>query len=445
MTTPTPLPQQLKSRDKERLSAYKTALDFYQGNQWPGLRRNTKLRRLTVNYVRAIVGKTTAYVLKGNTVGVQPRGRSDVAAAAAELALRDVANDNALARLDHVTELDTAVLGDGAYKVTWDPTEERVVVTAPDVAGLFVWPHPADPMRFQRAAHRYQLPAADVIRTWGINPKNDPAWVTEDWTDQELAIFLDDAPAPLTISANPYGFIPFVLFPNEQVPKRWWGESDVTPLIEVAKELNAQFSRLSNVMELSGNPIAVLSGVENATDIETFPGSIWELPEKATAQLLDLLSGGGVTLQLDYLKAVLRALHDISEAPRTAFGDNERDLSGVALQVELQPLLQKVDRKRLIRTDALRLRAAMVLQLLDAFTNTNHLDAGEITVTWEPPFPADRTRDIVDATALVAAGLSSRRTSMADLGQADPDAEWKRWQEEQRAVNQLTPAAPPRA
>jgi hypothetical protein len=38
-------------------------------------------------------------------------------------------------------------------------------------------------------------------------------------------------------------------------------------------------------------------------------------------------------------------MHDLSETPRTAFGDAGRDLSGAALEVEIQPLVQKVQRK----------------------------------------------------------------------------------------------------
>jgi len=31
--------------------------------------------------------------------------------------------------------------------------------------------------------------------------------------------------------ANPYGFIPFVIYPNLREPKRFWGISDLTQLM----------------------------------------------------------------------------------------------------------------------------------------------------------------------------------------------------------------------
>ena len=89
------------------------------------------------------------------------------------------------------------------------------------------------------------------------------------------------------------------------------------------------------------------------------PGAVWEVPEKARAYLLDLLHGGGVGLHVDYANLVLRTLHDLAEVPRSAFGENRQALSGVALQMELDPLLKKVQRKRLTRSAAFRRRSSI--------------------------------------------------------------------------------------
>ena len=138
---------------------------------------------------------------------------------------------------------------------------------------------------------------------------------------------------------NPYGFIPFIIFPNLRDPKRFWGISDIPILMEPARELNRALSQLSTILELSGNPIAVLEGVEEARDIAVEPGAVWELPDQARAYLLDLLQGGGAKLHADYIKLVYDALHDLSESPRISFGHNPQRLSGVALEMEMHPLI----------------------------------------------------------------------------------------------------------
>ena len=437
-----PLPQFLKNHDRDRLAQYTDALAFYDGKQWPAADPRTRsARRLTLNYVKTIVSKTSTYVMKGATINAIPRsdGPEDITAAAAvEAYLAELALNNGLARLDLVTEVDAAVLGDAAYKVTWDTAEERVAVTAPDVRGLFPWPHPTDPTRLTRVAHRYTLPRQDVIDLWGIAPRDKTAEIIEDWTDATLDIWIDGGPAPTISQVNPYGLIPFVIYPNSQVPKRWWGESDVTPLKEIAQEFNRQMTRVSNIMELSGFPIAVLENVDEATDIAALPGAVWELPEHAKAYLLDLLQGGGVRLHLDYTDHLLRALHDLSETPRTAFGGTDRDLSGVALQVEMQPLLQKVERKRIIRSDAYRLRAALALRLSDLFSGTDFTESiAGLTADWATITPPDQALDAGREVALVGAGIRSRQTALANLGDPDPETEIARVIEEAKRLSAL--------
>jgi len=43
---------------------------------------------------------------------------------------------NNLDQLEFDNEIDCSVLGNAAYKVTWDPAEKRVRISAPDVRGL---------------------------------------------------------------------------------------------------------------------------------------------------------------------------------------------------------------------------------------------------------------------------------------------------------------------
>jgi hypothetical protein len=84
----------------------------------------------------------TSYLVTGFDFAVDPPEDGDEGKALArrtESALRAVHEDNTLDQLDFETELDCAILGDAAYKVTWDVHEGRVVVTSPDVSGLFGW------------------------------------------------------------------------------------------------------------------------------------------------------------------------------------------------------------------------------------------------------------------------------------------------------------------
>ena len=446
------LPQQIARMDTTRLRGYADLLSFYQGNQWAGGTRRRE-RRLTFNYAKTFIQKTAAYLMSGMHSVVDPESDSPEAnerARQAERALRDVAEQNNLAQLDFDTEVDAAVLGDGAYKVTWDPIERRVRISTPDVQGLFVWWLGDDMSRIWRVASRYQLSQDEAAMLFGelsgrppVAPtrrgRSDRVEVVEVWTAETFELWVGGA--RVEEKANPYGFIPFVVFPNLREPKQFWGMSDIPPVRESVREMNRALSKLSMILELSGNPIAVLENITEAQDIAVQPGAVWELPEKARAYLLDLLQGGGVQLHVDYVNLIYRTLHDLAETPRTAFGESRANVSGVALSIELDPLMKKVQRKQLIRSAAYRRRNEMVLRILEQQTGVRYSSSGEgssqaprTRIVWGSIVPADRGRLVADERALVASGIHSRRRAADELGVADPDAEFSRWLEEEGMV-----------
>ena len=429
------IPQQISRMDLDRMRVYRENLDFYNGLQWPGGYRRRE-RQITFNYAKVFIDKVTSYLMSGLNFSVEPRDTTPEArerARGAEEALYRVYDANNLEQLDFDTELDTAILGDGCFKVTWDPQEHRVRVSAPDVQGLFAWWVGDDVSRVWRVSSSYQISADEVELLYGVRAPGQKRELTvvEVWTARDFELWIDNA--LFEQKPNPYGFIPFVIYPNLREPKKFWGVSDIPSIKEPARELNRALSQLSMILELSGNPIAVLENVENAEDIAVQPGAVWELPEKARAYLLDLLQGGGVGLHVDYMNLIYRTLHDLSESPRTAFGDNERGLSGVALEMELHPLLQKVRRKRLIRTAAYKRRNEMALRILEQRTGTSY-SPYRSRIVWGPVLPTDRSRMVRDEQILVEAGIHSRKRAMDNLGIEDPEAEFREWLEEKERV-----------
>ena len=198
-----PLPVQLQRIDEDRLRRYRENLAFYNGSQWTGRARRGE-RRLTFNYAKAIVDKVTSYLLNGQSVqleardGDTPAGRDRIRAA--ERALREVESANGLAQLDFETELDCAVLGDAAYKVTWDVAGGAVRVSAPDVQGIYTWRLADDPSRITAVASQYRTEPGDA----GLVTEHWTAATFDLWRGNELAERLP----------NPYGFVPFAHLPE---------------------------------------------------------------------------------------------------------------------------------------------------------------------------------------------------------------------------------------
>ncbi len=424
----------LPTLDQERLRNYRDYLDFYNGLQWAGAPSSRKERRLTFNYARVAVDKVASYVMSGSGFAVESleSGKGAAArAAAAEKTLHEVYEANNVAALDFDTEVDTSILGDGCYKVSWDDQPPMVRISAPDPQGLFAWWAADDVSRIWRVVSRYSLSSEEAEMTLGKRPREKSTTIVELWTRDRFALYMDDA--VLRDGANPYGFIPFVIFPNLREPKKFWGLSDIPTLMEPQREINQALSQLSRILELSGNPIAVLENVDSSQDIAIQPGAVWNIPEDAKAYLLDLLQGGGVRLHIDYINLLYRALHDTAESPRAAFGGVERDLSGVALEIELHPLIQKVKRKRVLRTAAYQQRNAMVLALIRKFQGR---DFGKLShrIIWGPILPQDKQRQSQYEDLLVRTGLHARRTAMEEIGVRDPEKEFSRWLEERRTI-----------
>jgi len=428
-----PVSMQLAHRDMDRLKGYKELLDFYHGWHWEGRERRGE-KRLTFNYAKVFIDKVTSYLMSGINFAVDAVEDSDEARAKAqktEAALYQVYQDNNLEQLDFETEIDCAILGDACYKVIWDQETKRVRITAPDIQGIHAWWLGDDTSKVWRVASKYSLSAEEAEFLYQVKPNSKTVTIVEVWTDREFELYLDKA--PVEKKPNPYGFIPFIIYPNLREPKKFWGISDLTQIMEAQRELNRAMSQLSRILELSGNPIAVLENVEESEDIAVRPGAVWNIPEDAKAYLLDLLQGGGVGLHVDYINLLYRILHDVSESPRSAFGGTERDLSGVAMEIELQPLLQKVRRKRIIRTAVYNRRNEMVLKLLEKYRGES-FGNNRLRVVWGPVLPQDWARLVSKEQTLVQTGIHSRRRAMDEVGVKDPEYEFKQWLEEREII-----------
>ena len=426
-------PAQLNQHDLGRLKGYKELLDFYHGQQWSGHTSRGE-KRLTFNYSKVIVDKVTSYLMSNlhfTVEALEDTAEAGARAKRAQATLERVYEENNLKQVDFETEIDCAVLGDACFKVVWDEEDKSIRVTAPDIQGIYAWWLGDDTSRLWRVASRYSLTSDEVEMLYHIKPKNKTATLLEVWTAQHFELWLDDS--QLEKKVNPYGFIPFVIYPNLREPKKFWGVSDLSQLIEPQQELNRAMSQLSRILELSGNPIAVLENVEESEDIAVRPGAVWNIPEEAKAYLLDLLEGGGVSLHINYIDLLYRTLHDVAEAPRAAFGSTTRDLSGVALEIELQPLLQKVWRKRLIRSAAYTIRNRLILKLAEKYLNEDFGDYRQEAI-WNPVLPRELSTLVSNEQTLVQNGIHSRRRAMSEVGVKDTEMEFNRWLEEREAI-----------
>jgi hypothetical protein len=413
-----------------RQARYARYRAFYLGEQWEDAPAPGE-RRLTFNYARAFVNKAASYLLgKPVSYGATPSGaraRSEAGARAVEAFLREVSAANDLAGLDLDTAISAGCLGDGAWTVRWEPAAGLPRITAVDPTGLDARWRADDLRTLLWVRQRYWSAAADLTpaqasRLPAARPAPDaPLLLCEEWTAGAWRLLAGDT--PVDGGPNPYGEIPYVIFPNLRAPGEFWGESDLVDLLRLQRELNTRLSIFSRILEVAGNPVAVITGADAAStdSLRLGPNQLWTLPEGAKAEVLDLLRAGGADAHLRYIELIYRAMHDISEMPRTSFGDSAAGgagRSGVALEIELQPLLHKLARKQAILSGAFERRAQLALRI--ARLHGLALPAVTLRTTWPPVLPQDRAALVAQETALVAAGIHPVLRALELLDDPDP-------------------------
>lgn len=446
----------LRLRDGARLRRYRQYQEFYEGRHFERARHGRT--NLVLNYARAIVDKGIAYLL-GRGVGfsvVPPRegsARARRRAAEAEQLLYDVAWENDAEAVDLQVAQNAAVLGDGVYKVLWDVEQGRVRILSVDPRTFFATWAGDDPATLRRVEVVYSLGAEDLaLGGYGLTASaaetlvgaDGTAEVIERWTPDELEIAV--ARTTTRRGPNPYGVIPFVHVPNLPLANEPWGVSDLVDVIPINREIDERVSDQSDVIRFHADPPIVFRGVTDHADLAVGPGTVWDIPSDADVKLLEW-QGQSVAVG-EHIERLYRSLYEVTETPRTAFGDSGRLLSGVALETELRPIVQRTLRKRVWWTRALRRRSALVLALARRFGDrrasggsSGSLPPGEehrIRIVWPPMLPKDDMTEVRNQVSLVAAGLRSHRTAMDALGTESPEEELARVLADRAALDRGT-------
>jgi hypothetical protein len=109
----------------------------------------------------------------------------------------------------------------------------------------------------------------------------------------------------------------------------------------------------------------------------------------------------------------------------------------------LQPLVQKVKRKRRGLASLYRKRNAMLLDLMERFGAAPIGGLRRTVPVWPPILPSDREAEARVGVQLVNAKVRSRRSVAADLGEEDPDGEIARIVDEAERLAAMAQGAPP--
>jgi SPP1 family phage portal protein len=428
----------------DRLRRYAEYRAFWEGHHYDPRRRRTNLQP---NYARAVVNKAVSYLF-GRPVTIQtvpqpPAQPSEVQQRAQQL-LDRVAQENGLDAILLQAAENASITGDAFLKVYWDHEQRRIRVQNLDPAKVFPLYRGDDPQRLRQVGLVSLLSAQEAHDRFGRGSATELAFVelVELWTESTFQVWLGND--LLAEQPNGYGFIPVIHIPNLQPANQWFGISDLEDLIPLNREYGLRLSDQSDTIHYHADPPVVFTGVEEHSNIPVAPGSVWDLPTGAEVALLEWK--GQPPAVGEHLERLKKAMFEISEVPQTAFGDSGRMLSGVALETELQPVVQRTMRRRTLWQIALQ-RYATLVQLLAELAGVDELHPGALApylthLTWPAMLPLDDDAIANRHLALTAGGLESNRTAMQQLGTADPEAELSRVVADRHQLGQTDMATP---
>jgi len=214
----------------------------------------------------------------------------------------------------------------------------------------------------------------------------------------------------------PWPFSPIVDCQNLPAPGEFWGMSDLEDdVLEIIHAINFIASNTARVIRFHAHPKTWGKGF-TAKELHVGADELIILPnEKAELHNLEMVSD--LTSSLAMQSQLKQALCEISRVPEVAAGNLDRvgALSGLALQILYQPLLEKTGTKRLLYGD-------MLIEL-----NRRLLAMGgfgeelETSCQWQEVLPSDPLQERQAAMIDRQLGASDD-TLLTKLG-FDPDVE----------------------
>lgn len=221
----------------------------------------------------------------------------------------------------------------------------------------------------------------------------------------------------------PYPFAPIFCWQNLPNPNEPWGTPDLTDdLIQMNSGLNFTQSNTSRILKFHAHPKTYATGL-SATQINIGVDDLICLPS-SDAKLANLEMHSDLSSSLRFADTLRADMDEQSRVPAVALGRLESlpkgNISGVALQLLFQPLIEKTVQKQRLYGSGIRdvTRAAMVVA---GKIGLEDYEDYEVTLHWQNLLPVDDLSAAQTALILKQLGVSND-TILQQLGY-DPDAE----------------------
>lgn len=405
--------------ERARLERWSKAWDAYFGNAPAVLKIKPGQAddNVNVNYVRLIVDKGVSFLF-GQPVQWELDSESDERTPA-EAWLDECVRVNGGHILLQKLAVNGGVCGHAFLKITpgvasssaSPSTYPRLINLSPEYVTVVCDPHDIDVV--WRYVIQYPARGKDGER---LVMRQTIERAGNGWTVKDEVSTNEGAWVVQADIVWPWAWPPIVDCQNLPSPNEYYGLADIEEdVLKLNTAINFTLSNLQRIIRFHAHPKTWGSGF-NAKDLKVGVDDtlVFTNPD---AQLHNLEMQSDLTSSIAYYERLKEALHETAHIPEVATGKLEStgQLSGVALAILYQPLLDRTEQKRLTYGNLL---IELFRRLLDmAGYGANNL----VALHWSKLLPANRLEELQAALLEKQIGVSED-TLLRGLGR-DPDAE----------------------
>ncbi len=394
-----------------RAARFKKAWDAYYG-RFPRplkVKPNQPDDNVLVNFARVVVDKGVSFLF-GQDVSFE---LSEVEETAAEQWLDACWAANRKMTLLQKLALNGAICGHAFIKVVPQQPHPRLVVLDPSTVTVRWEPDDIE----QVVSYRIQYPAIEPrtgkpMAVRQLIERDGRAWRIIDQVSRGNSAAWETTADTIW----PYPWPPVIDCQNLPAPNEYWGISDLEDdVLQLNSSINFVLSNLARIIRYHAHPKTWGRGF-SANQLSVAVDETIVLPSP-DAELRNLEMVSDLSSSIALYERLREALHEVTRVPEVATGKLDRAgaLSGLALNILYQPLLEKTETKRRTYGDLL-VELNRRLLALGGFGEENRT-----VLHWPELLPGDPKAEAETALLLQQLGVS-QATLLQKLGY-DPELE----------------------
>lgn len=441
--------QDPKELDQRRLRAYKYYMDFYDGKHWDDTvgsvtmsewnpaygyyySWNEDFNRRTWNISRNIIDKLVDWLC-------QDEWKNKLAPELNDTDCLETLENVWIANRRHEFTYDLSyqacITGDAFVKVAYDPDfyadgVGEIVLQVLDSRTVIPYFDGHDKRKL--VGCRIQYPTHEVQEDGDLRT----VMYQEVHTEGTIVELIDgeiDKTYP-----NPLGELMVVHVPNEPLPYRKFGRSDLENLLLANKEYNEKASDFSEILAYHAAPVTIIKGAR-VQSLERGARKVWAgIPKDGDVYNLSLEAD--LSSSIEYLEMLKKHMHESGNVPEEALGALQEvsNTSAAALHVQYQPLLERIWKKQIHIGKGLRKINELILKFYEAAGALELPDdippaqKFRTEIEWGDALPRDRSIDLADISTEIGLGIESKEGALKRLGVEDPEEKLKEIEEEMK-------------